>query len=310
MKSHKTKKRIICPLFMAVLILIIINVSLLYFYGHTIVYNKYIPSVNPENIVFQVEQADIENDTLHLLGWCFDTSTKETDTIISTLRAIVADLNRSDVFHFYNGIVGIPSPDVDSYFDNMNHKYAYCGFEIIIDLGSLSYDNDYEIMLQLDKQDDTIVHTGLFLHNKQVMRINPKFANSIEIEGTDLEPIIRQSQVKVYRPEEGIYIYQRDNALYYIIEDYYDLDNGLGRIAFNVFTTMPELLPPDRITYGYESLDWDFSQYEITDKIDSGKYRVAVFLIPQRYPVTTIQTGSWKAGYSWKWKDVIYPGVN
>ena len=292
----------------AVVIVILFGVSFVYYYCHTIINDGLLYEINSSSYVYEVEKAAIEQDELVLQGWCFhldeDLSGRSS---IPRMRVLLADRKQNRISYFDAGY-GLAREDVNAYF--LGEKdYTYCGFEATIDLFSLKQDAGvYEIYLQPDERNKGTVRTGLYLSEGKILYADPAADLIPDVAGTDLEEIVNNGKLIACRPEEGICVYQYGWKLYYIADEKYPFDKSWS-IGLNVHTNHPECLPEERQKKSFEALGASFRNHEVTGKIDTGQYKAAVWELPVKYPVTTIDTGNWTSEDGWIWKVRFCPGL-
>jgi len=158
----------------------------------------------------------------------------------------------------------------------------------------------YEVLIE-DRQEKHIFKTGIFLSKGEIVYANPKEFYPVNAEGTELERIVQEGKLRVYRPDVGVYVYQYDGKLYWIAQDdYYFEEDASTYVQLHYFTTQKENLPNHRVDMGY---DWDnagfaFEENEVIE-LNTNRYRVTVTDIPSNYSVFEIKTGYYDEEWVW-----------
>ncbi|MBQ9032158.1 MAG: hypothetical protein IJ106_12005 [Parasporobacterium sp.] len=308
--NNKNKKGVFASAIVAVLIIVIMILSFIYYYNHTVIIGGRLIGENLTDLVYQIDNVGVENGKLTITGWCFrkneDTSDREKKP---GLRIILANTNNYEDLRYFRADYGLERPGVGPYFNNDGYNYSNCGFIAEIDTKKLDLENtDYEIVIQQNERNAGSVKTGVYIHEGQMMFTDPQSYVSLDVENTDLEEITKNGFLRVNRPDEGMYVYQYGNRLYWIAEEKYPLDNGWNFICYLLETTQVEKLPEDRLAIGvdFDNIGMYFTDNEITDTINCGKYRVSVRDIPSEYAVAVISTGYYEDG-AWVWRERFFP---
>lgn len=133
------------------------------------------------------------------------------------------------------------------------------------------------------------------------MYANPSEYQALEVEGTDLEEIVNQGVLRVYRPDYGMYVYQYKNTLYWIAEPDYGFVDSDTYVQYQLNTTQIERLPKIRLEneWYWDNIGFWFSEYEMKE-MNTGKYRVAKKEIPREYSIRGIWTGNNIDGWIWR----------
>lgn len=197
--------------------------------------------------------------------------------------------------------------DVNSYF-SCEYDYLNSGFIAVINMEKLELQTqNYEVLLRVTGKRKAY-QTGTFLSGGKLVYADPAEFVPLEVEGTDLQEIVENGILRVYRPDYGMYVYQHEGELYWIAEPDYEFDeDGNSRIQYQVDTTQPENLPERRRVnqWYWDNLNFSFSNKEILDK-NTGKYRVSKNTIPIEYSVTKMWTGKYDNGI-WIWQQYFRP---
>ena len=163
---------------------------------------------------------------------------------------------------------------------------------------------EYEVMIEWPWS--IPISTGVFISSSGVHYMPEK--DFVEPSGgPDLERIVKNGVLRLYRPDYHCWVYQVGWDLYWITEDGFQFEeDGSTYIQYQLWTTQPENLPEKRRAHNHR---WDniggrFEKYEIEG--DFGAYRVMKREIPTDYSVTSIMTGYRKNG-KWVWKNYFRP---
>ncbi len=201
--------------------------------------------------------------------------------------------------------------DVNKYFE-CEYDYSHCGFVAKIEKSKLDLDNkEYQIIIQPDEGGMSGIPSSSYISNGKLTHVSKAKSASIETEGTDLENIVDEGKLMAVIPEQHTMIYQYDWKLYWIVEkdtNSFLSNNENAVIQYMIDTTRFDKLPQHRIERGWywDEMGSNFINYEITDRINCGKYRVYERDIPSDYPVTLIDTGCFENG-EWIWRKTIRP---
>ena len=198
-------------------------------------------------------------------------------------------------------------PDVNAYFD-CAYDYSKCGFVATIDRHDIDLQsNSYRIAIKLDAGTSSIaVLTNVDISDKGISYTDPRRSPELDTEGTDLEKIVMKGVRLVSRPDVGCYVYQLGDKLYWIADESFGFcEDGLTYIQYQMDTTQIDKLPAERLenNWFWSNIGGYFEQYEITDQMNCGKYRVLMRDIPKDYSVTSVTTGYHEE--NWVWKEML-----
>lgn len=290
------KQKNVLPIIVLLIILVIISFSGLYYYRHTIISDGVVNDNNwagfGGKLVYQIENVIEDSQSLFIDGWCFVEGQAVSDkSPIPTMRLVLADLNDYSKLRYYVSDYGINRPDVNDYY-SCEVDYIKCGFEVKIPLNQLDLENTiYELLIQQNDRYGIIVRTGIYLINGKIAFDYPGLHKEIDVRGTDLEKVVKNGIIRASWDDEGLYVYQYKGKMYWITDQQCDLNNGY--IEYQVGTTQPEKISSgySNNLYKFDNKRFLFEDYEITNSINSGKYRVAVQEIPNYYAITNFYTG-------------------
>ena len=195
--------------------------------------------------------------------------------------------------------------DVNTYF-LCEYDYTKSGFVAKIKKKKLDLmGKNYEVLLKVNNN-RMPYRLAIYLADGEVMYTNPMENEPLEAFGTELEGVVENGILRVCRPDEGVYIYQFEGYLYWIIEEIKGFGNEERTyIDCMIRTTQPSMLPENRRNGGYTSdnRDFIFQENELVN-IDLEGYRVARIKLPQEYPITSILTGH-RDNDEWVWMDTF-----
>lgn len=247
--------------------------------------------------MFQVDSAVCNEKELVLEGWAF-----ELDGNSAEGKYDIVLCNIDTEKRYYPEMEYTIRDDVNGYF-LCEYDYAQSGFVATIPLRKLDLDiGIYEILVRpVDTRQ--AFKTGIYYANGELMFANPDTFTPLNADGTELEQILKNGILRVYRPDFGMYVYQFDNKLYWIADENFAFeDDGSTYIQYQLWTTQTENLPQHRLDneHYWDNIGFLFEEHEM--KFDNAnKYRVAVREIPQEYSITEIRTG-YVTDNVWVWK--------
>ena len=254
---------------------------------------------NDYSFVFQVDNVEEDGKDLVLTGWAF---IQKVDAKEDDLDVLLYNLKSEKILYPKNE--PIVRKDVNEYF-LCEYDYLESGFIARIDSKKVKGRN-YEILVR-DSAQDVIYHTGVYISEGELMYTDPREYVPLDVKGTDLENIVENGVLRVYRPDVGMYVYQYKESLYWIADEYYFFEEDGGTYTqFQMKTTQIAKLPQHRLENGWnwDNIGFEFETKEIID-IDTGKYRVAMSAVPTEYSVTEIWTGYYVD--NWVWQQYFRP---
>lgn len=190
--------------------------------------------------------------------------------------------------------------DVNNYF-LCEYDYTKSGFTARIKEKKLDLDgNDYEVLLK-PRNDKNPYQFATYVGKGELMHANPKAYEPLGVAETDLEEVVNDGTLRVYRPDIGMYVYQFNDELYWIAEaDYVSTEMKSKKMVLHWSTTQYEKLPKESIQYRFRNEDYNFER-EMTKEGESGEYCVVCKSIPKEYSITRINTGNYENGiYLWR----------
>ena len=249
--------------------------------------------------VFQIEKAEKTRGLLILDGWIFKL---DEDSVEDDFEIILYDYNKEK--KYYMDVEDVVREDVNEYF-LCEYDYSKSGFSASVKLDKVNLnEKNYEVLIR-PKEEQVAYMTGVYLLNGELVYAKPEEYKALEVAGTDLEEVVVNGVLRVYRADVGMYVYQHDDKLYWIAEQDYEFFEETGTpIAYQLWTTQNDKLPKHRLenNWFFDNITFNF---EIKEVVCSDKYRVAVAELPQEYAITEIETGQYID--KWLWNHCFRP---
>ena len=245
--------------------------------------------------VFQVDKVLNEEDEFILEGWAFKLGEEAVEGV---MELWLYDLQEEKIA-YPKKTEYTKRLDVNEYFF-CEYDYTDCGIVARFNEKKLDLVNkDYEVLIS-DVAGKKVYQTGTYLSNGELMFCLPEEYNKLEVAGTDIEKIVKDGVLRVYRPDFGIYVYQYEGALYWITEPMYGFVDEDTYVMFQMDTTQKDKLPKEKPANKWYSsnLGFKFKSRELTEK-NLGQYRVAKYELPQEYSLTRMRTGNWIDEWIW-----------
>lgn len=253
--------------------------------------------------IYQIEQVQEEGKSIVLTGWAFeilgDADAKKYDVVL---------YDRKREKSYFAKMEYCVRDDVNQYF-SYHYDYSDSGFTASFRKKEFDFENTYyEILLKCRKTGQAY-QTGIYFDGKELFYINPEEYQEPEVVGTDLEPIVREGYLRVYRPDLGMYVYQYGNKLYWIAEQKYGFsEDGSTMLQYHSETTQPMRLPAERLEnkWMWDNMSFYFERREWTDK-ETGKYRVSEAELPTQYAISRMWVGELIDHQGWTWRNDFRP---
>lgn len=251
--------------------------------------------------VYQVDSVEVENGDFVLRGFAFELDKDATE---GAFEIVLQDIESGK--RYFPQMKYIERTDVNEYF-LCEYEYIQTGFEAVIKAKKLDLDEkNYEVLLRRADERQTY-QTGTYISKGRLMYAEPSEFESLDVEGTDLEMVVKDGILRVYRPDYGMYVYQYDGELYWIADREYEFDEDENTyVECQLDTTQKNKLPERRIENKvyWDNIGFMFYENELLG-INCGKYRVAKKQIPTEYSIEKIWTGKYKE--SWVWREDFRP---
>ena len=245
--------------------------------------------------VYQIDSIEEIDGKLQINGWAFALNE---DAERENCEIILYDIKTGK--GVYPKMTYESREDVNEYF-LCEYDYTESGFGANISTKHLELENKvYEILLRPEGEREAF-STNVYYSNSEMLYVHPDEFVPLEVAGTDLEKVVKNGVLRVYRPDYGMYVYQYEGELYWIAEPDYGFVDGDTYVYYQMYTTQIEKLSAERLANGwiYDDLGFMFCSKELFDK-NMGKYRVAKAKIPEEYSVTYNWTGNYVDEWIWK----------
>lgn len=250
--------------------------------------------VDDIKLINAVENITMEDNIIKVEGYAFMLERNSYDNLISVfLRNVVSKKE------IWLDTQQVERSDVNSYFED-KFEYSKSGFIASTDSKALDASESYEIIINIDYNSNVrrTVSTNRYILNGELYSYNPNEFDKpdLDIETELLKDVFEGGQLCLYQREEGMYVYQYEEKLYWIVtENFNFVKNGPTYITYHLYTTQRDKLPEHRAQYSFDNLDFDFEDFEYVDDT-TGPYRVAIRDIPDEYPIAYIRTGVYDSG--------------
>ncbi len=246
--------------------------------------------------VYQIDEIEDNGKEVVLKGFAFELNV---DAIKSAMEIVLQDIESGK--NYFLEMEYESRTDVNEYF-LCEHNYLQSGFLATIKSKKLDLqENDYEVLLRV-LGEETTYRTGTYISEGKIMYTNPMEYEPLDVKGTDLEHIVENGVLRVYRPDYGMYVYQYEGSLYWIAESDYDFNEDRETyVQWHLETTQKDKLPEERLEnqWYFDNLGFEFKEYEL-QLLDTEKYRVAVQSLPNKYAISQMNTGKYIEEWIWK----------
>lgn len=288
------KGKIICFLFFEVLVLVFYFVAGRWAKeeGRRNTIDNYI-AVHDFNYLFKIEEVNNVEEKVNISGWiCYpETRNKDVALVLSEVGS-----NKEEIFW---GDLVKRKDVIDQFFLKSNDQNI--GFDVDIDAEKLSSGICYEIYIALTyegKMGDKIlkkeekVKTQKFFFDGELFNYNPLEFQKPEVSDEDMIKVVEDGIVLSYNYECGIWIYQYDCSLYFVVDsrkNSFAEDTDIV-IPIMLRTSRTELFPDGnqqdkRIHLGAYHAEEKYCKEEVMP------YEVLKIELPQDYPITYVETG-------------------
>ena len=254
---------------------------------------------NCSSYIFDIEDVKTENEKVLISGWCLEAANEITDCDVFALGLL--DKNGKVC---WGKADRKKRADVNAYFKKGN-MYLNAGFESSFIEKEIRNEEVYQIIFKYNKNEYATIKTIYYLYNGNLYEYDPTLFITPNLEGTDMENVIKEGKLIFWRPEHDIYCYQKDMKLYFIAgQNFYFEEDRTTNIELHFTTSRNDLLPQERVSSGRttDNVTEAFEKYEITDQFECGRYRVCVREIPNTYPITSALLGYINDG-TWIWEE-------
>lgn len=249
--------------------------------------------VTDYKIISEIENVEVENNKINISGWVLRQESKNVN-----VRVLLKATDGSDSKLLYTN--KMERNDIGNYFKE-TWDFGEIGFVTDVKKDEL-LDTCYEVLLVLDyereiqREEGTIVKseckkfsTGEYLYNEKIYHYNPLVFSHPKINDERIAEVVEAGILHANLENGEMYIYQYENALYWIIPADYAYLKDKIYIPYHIRTSDVEKLPEDRRESGLENKSFTFEKNEM--EIEDTAYRVAVNKLPDEYPATDVLTG-------------------
>ena len=251
--------------------------------------------------VYQVDSIEEIDGKLQIKGWAFALGKDATQ---ENCEIILYDTETGK--GIYPKMTYESREDVNEYF-LCEYDYTESGFEANISTKKLQLENTvYEILLRPEGEKKAF-STNVYYSNDEIMYVHPDEFVPLKVAGTDLEEVVEQGVLRVYKPDCRMYVYQYDGELYWIAELEYGFnESNETYVQWHLGTSQIEKLPKYRLEneWYFDDRGFYFSENELKDW-NVEKYRVAKKELPPEYSIIQMSTGRYEQG--WIWNEYFRP---
>lgn len=245
--------------------------------------------------VYQVDSVMTEKNKFVLQGFAFKLGM---DAESGAFEILLRDIESGE--GFIPKMEYVEREDVNDYF-LCGFDYKRSGFEATISAKKLNLkEKNYEILLKKGTE-KVAFQTGIFISDGKLVYTNPLEYEPLDVMDTELEDIVEDGILRVYRPDCGIYVYQYEGALFWIADSNYEFVEGDTWVEYQLATTQVEKLPAERLEnkWYWDNIGFMFTSKEISS-LNLGGYRVARCELPIEYSIERIWTGNYVDKWTWQ----------
>lgn len=246
--------------------------------------------------VYQIDCMENREGQLKITGWAFALNK---DAGENNFEIVLHSLETEK--NIYPKISYEAREDVNEYF-LCEYDYTQSGFTAVISQKKLK-DRVYEVLLKTGDGKNAY-STNIYYVDGAMTFVNPEEFTPLDVAGTDLEPIVEQGILRVYRPDYGMYVYQYEGELYWIAdESFYFEEDGTTYMEYQLRTTQIEKLPSHRLEnkWYFDNIGFYLEQNELLEW-NTGNYRVFKAALPTAYAISNIETGYYNyTNGEWIW---------
>lgn len=245
--------------------------------------------------VYQVDSAKVEEGDFVLQGFAF---ALDKDSEEESFEIVLQDIDTGK--NYFPSMKYMEREDVNDYF-LCEYDYLQSGFIAKIKARKLELEErNYEVLIRVKGERETY-QTGIYLSKGELMYTDPTKYVALDVAGTDLERIVEQGVLRVYRPDYGMYVYQYAGELYWIAESGYGFLDGDSYVQYQLDTTQIEKLPQRRLENQLynDNIGFRFTENELLEW-KCGDFRVAKKALPKEYAIEKIWTGNYIEKWIWR----------
>jgi len=279
---------------------------------------KEVGNTSKLNMVFQIDSISWEEGNVSVDGFCFgydDYPEDKDDINVNTIKQSEIDFTGSrlllidcetDKKYELETTWNLGSENLNNYYGG-EYDYSNEGF-VAKSEAELDESAEYKVVIECR---NIQFDTRSYIQGEELRAVAPELRSEPDVSGTDLEEIVSEGRLVVCRQDEGCWVYQYGDELYWIAgDDFYFEDDGSTYIQYQMWTTQFWNLPEERLEndWYWSNIGGNFEDYEITGEMDYGEYRVMKREIPSEYSVCEIVTGYY-ANERWIWREYFTPRI-
>lgn len=265
---------------------------------------------------YQIDDLHKDSDSIVIEGWFFELQKYRNEfrniNLDSQLGVVLCELdsisgspiNINGRTSYCEKAERVQRTDVNEYF-LCECDYSKCGFIAKFSTESLSLnDKIYQVVIKPDINQKKGIRLNAYICNGKLQYTNPVTKRQLNVAGTDLEKIVKEGICLVSREDIHCDVYQYGWKLYWIVDDKFRFSDGGTRLEFELNTTQFDRLPAYRTEreWYFANIGGKFEDYEITNRINCGDYRVSVRDLPNGYSISSFEVGEYEEG-GWIWRE-------
>lgn len=241
--------------------------------------------------------------------YLYETSNSKSNT--NTDIGGVDDEAENTLYGILADVEPVIRQDVNMYFD-CEYDYSKSGFCAKVKIRDIDLNEGlYRVLFKEDISQQQAIESNIFIYRGELMYFNPIESWELNVENTDLVPIVSNGICIASCPEYHCSIYQYNGDLYWIVDEKFNFESdGNTIMEYMLGTTQFDKLPQNRIGNG---LYWDdkqesFEANEVTSTMNCGRYRVSVRSLPIDYAITYLSLGQYDYDKEeWVWQRMVKP---
>lgn len=259
---------------------------------------KIIPRTDDFSWVYQVDEVYTQDNNIVVEGFAFEIGV---DARKGNFAIAFRNTETDEVLSLQTEY--IRRNDVNAYFMCEN-DYSESGFRASINKESLfPEESEYEILVHL-KNSRSAYCTGIYLSDGELSYVKEGEKLPYDVEDNELQQVVGEGKIRLFLPELGVYAYQYDGSIYFLMEDKYkQQDEYLNRIVMTLWTIQIDRLPQNRLEL--ETTAEEINTY-YDDEIQCGQYYVCKVDLPTAYSITKMDVGNYNNGH-YVWRKIIRP---
>lgn len=246
---------------------------------------------------FEIEDASVHGGAYELTGFAF---MPERELPQRDFALFLKSMDTGKMIEMKTEY-GIEREDVEEYFQ-CGEDDIHSGFCASVDMSGIDKAQEYEVYVKCGWMFP--MPSGVYVTLDDIHFLPEEDTPEPKVAGTDLEKIVGEGTLLFCDPDQSCYVYQRDWSLYWLAgKDFpFGKAGGYTLIEYHVWTTQIEKLPEDRrlLDLDFDWISKSFEEYEISDTMDCGAYRVYRRDLPRDYSVLSVFTGCRnESGLAW-----------